>query len=698
MKRIIKLLSIMLAVVLLCSVMVFAEEKTPTVMVDNKNAVIGEVDRIAITVENFDNLVGGYNFEIKFPEIVQITNVYLNGIKLTSLSDGGSDYNIRSGNRLVLAGTCNYGNENDLDDNTVYQVEFSTVEDAVIGEYPVEFTDNTFIVSDSADEELIYPDKVNGIINLTQIIVDKADINESGASDATDMTILKKWLIGADYGTVFNKIAADVNDDGTLDIRDLIAIKKHLSQTDVSQTKTLPDTGGMVETLNGGAKAEATALRNAINTASDTVSVTGAKYYISNNGSDSNDGRSPETAFKTLEKVSGIGLGTNDAVFLERGSVFRLASAIILKNGVTYAAYGQGEKPAVYGSQKNYASKSLWGSTGTENVWRMSFFKSDAGIIVLNGGSETGKKQMNLKELTVNNDFYHDWEGNTLYFYCDKGNPGEVFSEIEIGVKERLFHLREGAHDIKIDNIDFKYSGIFGIRSEGEVYNITVTNCAFSWIGGCLFDNKSNRYGNAIEFADGCENILVKNCSFDQIFDSGVTFQLGNKPYRNFTVENCLFEYNGMSGFEWWALGDDSVENGVYTDLTVIEDIKFNNNIVRLTGYGWSKATRSPAHIRAAWKNKIYPNLKNFTISGNIFDCVNGQIIASCWETPPETYTVSDNTYYQSFIKNSKNGMYLPFTSIDGQNQYVTNYEEFIWAVVMNDESPRKIEWIESLN
>ena len=53
---------------------------------------------------------------------------------------------------------------------------------------------------------------------------------------------------------------------------------------------------------------------------------------------------------------------------------------------------------------------------------------------------------------------------------------------------------------------------------------------------------------------------------------------------------------------------------------------------------------------------------------------------------------------YQSFIKNSKNGMYLPFTAIDGQSQFVTNEEEFIWAVITNDESPRKVEWIDSMN
>lgn len=698
MKKIVRILSLMLTVVLLlCNLAVSAETKEPTVIISSKNVAVGETGGITLKVENFDTVVGGFNFEIRFPEIAEITNVYLNGVKLTSLAYGGSDYNIRANNTLVLAGTCNYGSKSDLGENTVYHIEFIIAGDTKVGEYPVEFTENTFIVLDSDDEEFVFPAIVNGKINVTDKSVYKADINESGKADATDIAVLKKWLIGADYGKVFNEIAADVNEDKTLDIKDLVAIKKYLAQSVVKQTKTLPDTGGVVEVATGGAEAEAKALRTAIDTAGDNITVSGKKYYVSQNGNDNNDGTSPEKAFKTLDKVDKIygSLKAGDAVLFERGSVFRMSFDLILKSGVTYGAYGQGAKPQIYGSERNYADKSLWTLTEIENVWRMNFSSFDAGIIVLDGGKETGKKQMYLYELTVNDDFYHDWDNNMLYFYCDKGNPAEMFDQIEIGVKKEIFHIGKNAHDINIDNISFSYSGIFGIRGYGNSQNISVTNCAFSWIGGSLFDDKSNRYGNAIEFTNGCEDIIVKNCSFYQIFDTGVTFQVGNVPYRDFVVENCLFEYNGMSGFEWWAQGDEVEENGVSVDPTVIENISFKNNIVRLTGYGWSKTCRSPAHIRSGWRAKSYPNLKNFVISGNIFDCANGQIIASCCTLPSGEYSLRNNTYYQRNIRLENGGVYLPFTSLDVRDEYVSNYEEFIWAVCMNDESPRKIVWLE---
>ena len=450
--------------------------------------------------------------------------------------------------------------------------------------------------------------------------------------------------------------------------------------------KALPSTGGTTECFNGGAKEQAESFRRLICETKDKLTVTGKKFYVSQNGNDKNDGTSPENAVKSLERIRQISetLTAGDGVFFERNSVFRTVSDLDLVSGVTYGAYGEGEKPQIYGSDKNFADKSMWNLTENANIWKIGYFPlTDAGIMVLDGGKATGKKQMQLSELTENEDFYHDWDEKALYFYCDCGNPGEVFSDIEIGVKTRLFHLPRDSKDIVIDNIDFRYAGIFGIRSDGNAKNITVTNCNFFWIGGSMFNNKSNRFGNGIEFADGCDNITVKNCCFEQIFDSGVTFQIGSSPFCNFTVEDCLFEYNGMSGFEWWTKGDDGIKDGLPVDVTRIENITIRNNMMRLTGFGWSKATRSPAHIRNSWRPKWYPNMKKFIVEGNVFDCVNGQIISSGWTVTPDEYIVRDNIYYQSSVEKQEE-----------KSDDLSTYESFVKVVEATDKSPKKIEWI----
>ena len=54
---------------------------------------------------------------------------------------------------------------------------------------------------------------------------------------------------------------------------------------------------------------------------------TGTAYYVSNQGDDGNDGLSPETAWSTLDRVNQASLEYGDAVFLERGGVWRAAWA-----------------------------------------------------------------------------------------------------------------------------------------------------------------------------------------------------------------------------------------------------------------------------------------------------------------------------------------------------------------------------------
>lgn len=50
---------------------------------------------------------------------------------------------------------------------------------------------------------------------------------------------------------------------------------------------------------------------------------TGTAYYVSNNGDDGNDGLSPETAWSTLDRVNNASLKYGDAVFFERGGIWR---------------------------------------------------------------------------------------------------------------------------------------------------------------------------------------------------------------------------------------------------------------------------------------------------------------------------------------------------------------------------------------
>lgn len=98
---------------------------------------------------------------------------------------------------------------------------------------------------------------------------------------------------------------------------------------------------------------------------------TGTAYYVSNKGNDGNDGRSPETAWATLDRVNEAPLQYGDAVFFERGGVWR-NTTVETKEGVTYSAYGEGAKPRICASPETEEIRLSGPSGGRERTGRRS--------------------------------------------------------------------------------------------------------------------------------------------------------------------------------------------------------------------------------------------------------------------------------------------------------------------------------------
>ena len=105
--------------------------------------------------------------------------------------------------------------------------------------------------------------------------------------------------------------------------------------------------------------------REEIRSSPDALSFTGIAYYVSNDGNDENDGLTPIKPWKTLEKVSSAPLNYGDAVLFKRGDLFR--GKVMTKSGVSYGAYGSGEKPRLYGFDYDLADEDLWEIYDAEN-------------------------------------------------------------------------------------------------------------------------------------------------------------------------------------------------------------------------------------------------------------------------------------------------------------------------------------------
>lgn len=294
----------------------------------------------------------------------------------------------------------------------------------------------------------------------------------------------------------------------------------------------------------------------------------GTAYYVSNNGNDSNDGLTPETAVTSYTAVMGRGLKSGDVIYFERGSEFR-GTITVNTEGITFAAYGEGKAPVFRSHFESGAGEDAWEATDAENVYvYKNRITEDVGQIVFDDtyytyksfytkddvSNSKAKKYVNsYKDLKEDLQLYHDLTKKYVYVYSSEGNPGERFSSIEFGTAAAAFKIY--ANNVTVDGLCIKNSG-FGISAAAKdgtntIRGLTVQNCEFGWIGGYSRGSDNERLGNGIEIWGGAVDFIAKNNYFYQIYDAGLTFQFSSTTERaevnNVQFCNNVFDYCNYS-------------------------------------------------------------------------------------------------------------------------------------------------------
>ena len=376
--------------------------------------------------------------------------------------------------------------------------------------------------------------------------------------------------------------------------------------------------------------------------------IRGKCYYISSvHGDDDNDGLSPETAWKSITKLVRIREGEwfstpltsypamehiprrGDGVFLERGSVFNAELqtghagdyAMWLVDGVSYGAYGEGEKPVITCSV-DYSGSRNWVKTEYENVWmleqtldipdctRQLSYHDIGNIIVKDRNGATGygikvlaadpenpfsgEKTVTFGKVTNgfeiyksggipftdpgclrnNLEYFHDWISARVYLYCDRGNPGEVYDSVILA--RQGIGAYGGGSDCLVDNLAFRYIGTFGISTH-NIRNLTVQNCTFEWTGGCIQEKGSTIFGGGIQNWCSCDGFYIRNCYSDQSLDAAFSTQGFNDHaaiMHDFVVENCV-AINANSSVEIWD----------YSDVRLVANVRIRDNLFGYVGY-----------------------------------------------------------------------------------------------------------------
>lgn len=379
-------------------------------------------------------------------------------------------------------------------------------------------------------------------------------------------------------------------------------------------------------------------------------SYSGTSYYVSNRGSDKNDGKSPETPFATPDALRKVKLKYGDAIFFERGSVWRaieLPWEVRQVEGLTFSAYGEGPKPAFYGSEENGSGSKKWElhyeDASGKKIWKFYRELTEVATIVLNGeivvqrdiaywdGDSYFQMDDSHWELTgeaydmtahlpdmwcfpalaypdmrtenLGDTLFQSWDHKTgkaifyagpLYFRCDAGNPGELYEDIEFIMP---YAFCSGMSDDQtFDNLCIKYSSSAlgsGFDGTKEACNGVVQNCEVGWMGGNVFS-----YVTGLESGD---TRIMLNFGLYGRNGGAMTFAGSNYTIRNNYVHDAFQEGIALETFDGCDTMQGSTVSGNLIERTtqgillcnwdlevdpehIFKDILVEDNLVLDTG------------------------------------------------------------------------------------------------------------------
>ena len=392
-------------------------------------------------------------------------------------------------------------------------------------------------------------------------------------------------------------------------------------------------------------------------------------YYIDwMNGNNNNDGLSESTPKQFHDDIE---LLPGDTVLFKRGNMLRnwLKGTDGSEEGlITFGSYGEGAKPIICGSF-DVSSPDNWVEV-EPNLWQYNGEITDEPCnLIFNNGESCGKLTWVKEETVSQGNWYDDdlsnskfryhkyvdehWTINPppegykrpLFLYSVK-NPGEYYNHIEY-VPYGRFQLTYAVF-AKYENLTFINSGVHAITGQHDLY---VENCDFHFIGGAVFGGKGMRlrFGNGVESFQHPKNVEVKNCLFNNIYDSCITHQgfWGCTPAYNVHYTNNLFMNYGMAAYE---VRDHIPYNSSFTDNICIGAGKGFASLTDIFPR-YSEIYPFPmGHHVFIWRMTKQTEEENakLELKNNIFyDApVGAAIFSFILEEPEKQFDFDYNTYY----------------------------------------------------
>lgn len=293
-----------------------------------------------------------------------------------------------------------------------------------------------------------------------------------------------------------------------------------------------------------------------------------SEFYVSAQGDDRDDGRTPLSPWRTLEKVNGFTFQPGDRLRFRCGDTFYgplniRANRMDGGPACTIEPYGGDIRNMPKLSCYKIIRPEVWADMGG-GVWRVEINNpaqitgnvttvgaDGANIGFLNvDGKLYANKSPSLSNLRRDWDFHSD--GASFLYVKSTRNPGQRASSIMAA--PRVVAIGDSP-SMRYRYLDITGAGGHGVRWAGRS-DIDMRFCHIHEIGGS-YHAAQTRYGNGAEIWVGCSNISVSDCLLGDIYDTATTaqgfpVQTPGAGWNRISL-NDNFAYRCAQAFEVWA-------------------------------------------------------------------------------------------------------------------------------------------------
>ena len=299
-------------------------------------------------------------------------------------------------------------------------------------------------------------------------------------------------------------------------------------------------------------------------------------YYVSNTGSDSNNGTSTSTAWQTLAKVNSSNLVAGDQILFQKGDTFY--GSITVKNSgtagnpIVFGAYGTGSNPIITG----FTTVTSWTNLGS-NIWESTNAVSTLStceMVSINGVNTAKGRYPNFSNSNSDFLFFQSHSGSTsMTSNSLTGTPN--WTGAEIVIKARLYRLHRSKIISQYGGIlnyesipnapEFDNAGFF-IQDDARTLDIPnewYYNPATHKIRVYSTTQPTNFKAATIDYliVNNPANVTIENLTFIGANNTAIYSDIrGN----NKIVRNCSVSFCGVTGIQ--IVGWHSVVSGCIID------------------------------------------------------------------------------------------------------------------------------------